>query len=101
MPGAHGCALAFVHGGDASDAPHDRDFDYLLLLAARMSEMTLMQGFTTVRDLGGPVFGLERAIHGTRRIDARTTITPSSKDPAKNFLVIMKDGMIYKNRLPK
>ena len=36
--------------------------DYLLLLAARQSETTLMQGFTTVRDLGGPVFGLKRAI---------------------------------------
>jgi imidazolonepropionase-like amidohydrolase len=36
--------------------------DYLLLLAARQFETTLMQGFTTVRDLGGPVFGLKRAI---------------------------------------
>jgi len=36
--------------------------DYLLLLAARQAETTLMQGFTTVRDLGGPVFGLKRAI---------------------------------------
>ena len=36
--------------------------DYLLLLAARLAEATLMQGFTTVRDLGGPVFGLKRAI---------------------------------------
>ena len=37
-------------------------FDYLLLLAAQQAETTLMQGFTTVRDLGGPVFGLKRAI---------------------------------------
>jgi imidazolonepropionase-like amidohydrolase len=36
--------------------------DYLLLLAARQAEATLMRGFTTVRDLGGPVFGLKRAI---------------------------------------
>jgi imidazolonepropionase-like amidohydrolase len=36
--------------------------DYLVLLAARQAETTLMQGFTTVRDLGGPVFGLKRAI---------------------------------------
>src|SRR5260370_8266104 len=35
---------------------------YLHLLAARQAEMTLMSGFTTVRDLGGPVFGLKRAI---------------------------------------
>ena len=36
--------------------------DYLLLLAARQSTATLMRGFTTIRDLGGPVFGLKRAI---------------------------------------
>jgi imidazolonepropionase-like amidohydrolase len=35
---------------------------YLHLLAARQAEATLMRGFTTVRDLGGPVFGLKRAI---------------------------------------
>jgi imidazolonepropionase-like amidohydrolase len=38
------------------------DFSYLHLLAARQAEATLMRGFTTVRDMGGPVFGLKRAI---------------------------------------
>jgi imidazolonepropionase-like amidohydrolase len=38
------------------------DTSYLQLLAARQAEATLMRGFTTVRDLGGPVFGLKRAI---------------------------------------
>src|SRR5262249_1465504 len=38
------------------------DPSYLHLLAARPAEATLMRGFTTVRDLGGPVFGLKRAI---------------------------------------
>ena len=38
------------------------DSSYLNLLAARQAEGTLMRGFTTVRDLGGPVFGLKRAI---------------------------------------
>ncbi|HYD15805.1 MAG TPA: amidohydrolase family protein, partial [Hyphomicrobium sp.] len=38
------------------------DLGYLALLAARQAEATLMRGFTTVRDLGGPVFGLKRAI---------------------------------------
>ena len=38
------------------------DSSYLHLLAARQAEATLMRGFTTVRDLGGPVFGLKRAI---------------------------------------
>ena len=35
---------------------------YLQLLAAHEAEATLMRGFTTIRDLGGPVFGLKRAI---------------------------------------
>jgi imidazolonepropionase-like amidohydrolase len=38
------------------------DPSYLHLLAARQAEATLMRGFTTVRDLGGPVFGIKRAI---------------------------------------
>ena len=39
------------------------DPNYLLqLLAARQAAATLMRGFTTVRDLGGPAFGLKRAI---------------------------------------
>lgn len=36
--------------------------DYLQLRAAREAADTLMRGFTTVRDMGGPVFGLKRAI---------------------------------------
>jgi imidazolonepropionase-like amidohydrolase len=38
------------------------DPSYLHLLAARQAEATLLRGFTTVRDCGGPVFGLKRAI---------------------------------------
>jgi imidazolonepropionase-like amidohydrolase len=38
------------------------DDSYLQLLAAHQAEATLMRGFTTVRDMGGPVFGLKRAI---------------------------------------
>ncbi|MGB7043044.1 MAG: amidohydrolase family protein [Xanthobacteraceae bacterium] len=38
------------------------DPNYLQLVAARQAQATLMRGFTTVRDLGGPVFGLKRAI---------------------------------------
>jgi imidazolonepropionase-like amidohydrolase len=36
--------------------------DYLNLLAGAAATETLMRGFTTVRDVGGPVFGLKRAI---------------------------------------
>lgn len=35
---------------------------YLQFVAAREAEATLMRGFTTIRDLGGPVFGMKRAI---------------------------------------
>jgi len=35
---------------------------YVHLLAVREAEATLMRGFTTVRDLGGPAFALKRAI---------------------------------------
>ena len=38
------------------------DPSYLHILAARQADATLMRGFTTVRDMGGPVFGLKRAI---------------------------------------
>jgi imidazolonepropionase-like amidohydrolase len=38
------------------------DIGYVNLAAGREAEATLMRGFTTVRDLGGPVFGLKRAI---------------------------------------
>ena len=38
------------------------ELSYLHLLAALQAEATLMRGFTTIRDMGGPVFGLKRAI---------------------------------------
>lgn len=38
------------------------DANYLALLAAREAEAVLQRGFTSVRDAGGPVFGLKRAI---------------------------------------
>ena len=38
------------------------DIGYLNLLAGAEAGKTLMRGFTTVRDCGGPAFGLKRAI---------------------------------------
>jgi len=38
------------------------DVGYLNLVAGAEATDTLMRGFTTVRDVGGPVFGLKRAI---------------------------------------
>ena len=40
----------------------DGDVGYLNLLGGAEAQATLMRGFTTVRDLGGPSFGLKRAI---------------------------------------
>jgi imidazolonepropionase-like amidohydrolase len=38
------------------------DVGYINLAAAREAEKTLMRGFTSVRDMAGPSFGLKRAI---------------------------------------
>lgn len=38
------------------------DIGYINLLAGQQAHKTLLQGFTTIRDAGGPVFGLKRAI---------------------------------------
>jgi imidazolonepropionase-like amidohydrolase len=38
------------------------DVGYTNLVAADEAEETLLRGFTTVRDLGGPAFGIKRAI---------------------------------------
>ncbi len=41
---------------------NDVDWMYTSIKAAKSAENFLMLGFTTVRDLGGPVFGLKRAV---------------------------------------
>ena len=38
------------------------DVGHLNLVAGAEASATLLRGFTTVRDLGGPAFGLKRAI---------------------------------------
>ncbi|AUT48604.1 amidohydrolase family protein [Achromobacter sp. AONIH1] len=38
------------------------DLGYLYLVAAKEAQRTLMRGFTSVRDAGGPAFALKRAI---------------------------------------
>ena len=40
----------------------EADVGYINLLAGAEATATLMRGFTTVRDMGGPAFGLKRAI---------------------------------------
>lgn len=41
---------------------NDANWMYTSIKAAKAAENFLMLGFTTVRDLGGPVFGLKRAV---------------------------------------
>jgi imidazolonepropionase-like amidohydrolase len=38
------------------------DVGYINLAAAKEAQATLMRGFTSIRDMGGPAFGLKRAI---------------------------------------
>jgi imidazolonepropionase-like amidohydrolase len=38
------------------------DLGYINLAAAKEGQATLMRGFTSIRDMGGPAFGLKRAI---------------------------------------
>ena len=59
------------------------DVGYIYLTAARVAEQTLMQGFTTVRDAGGPSFALKRAsdegiVHGPRIYPSGAMISQTS-----------------------
>lgn len=59
------------------------DVGYLNLVAGAEAKDTLLRGFTTVRDLGGPAFGLKRAIDegiavGPRIYPAGAVITVTS-----------------------
>jgi imidazolonepropionase-like amidohydrolase len=38
------------------------DLGYINFVAAKEAQATLMRGFTSIRDMGGPAFGLKRAI---------------------------------------
>lgn len=51
------------------------DFSYIQALAIAEAKATVLRGFTTVRDMGGPVFGLKRAID--ERITCGPRIYPS------------------------
>jgi imidazolonepropionase-like amidohydrolase len=62
------------------------DVGYINLMAGAEATDTLMRGFTTVRDLGGPVFGLKRASTkgswSARESIHRVPSSPSSVDTA-------------------
>jgi imidazolonepropionase-like amidohydrolase len=62
MPGLIDAHWHAMFAGLSPLDPMANDPGYSSLAAAAQANATLMRGFTTVRDLGGPVFPLKRAI---------------------------------------
>lgn len=77
------------------------DVGYLYLAAAAEAERTLLRGFTTVRDLGGPSFALKQAIDqglvsGPRIYPSGATVsqTAGHGDFRMRYEVPRTDGML-------
>ncbi len=62
MPGLIGAHWHTIFAGLPISALLAADVGYVLLAASAEARRTLMRGFTTVRDLGGPSFALKQAI---------------------------------------
>jgi len=62
MPGLIDVHTHLAINASMSLIESDFTLDYVALRSAEVARRTLMDGFTSVRDLGGPVFGLKRAI---------------------------------------
>ena len=62
MPGMIDAHWHTIFAGLPIPALMASDIGYILLAASAEAKRTLMRGFTTVRDLGGPAFALKRAI---------------------------------------
>ena len=62
MPGLIDAHWHSILAGISQIAAMTADIPYVHLVAAQEAERTLMRGFTTVRDVGGPSFALKRAI---------------------------------------
>ena len=62
MPGLIDAHWHSLYAGTGFVTALTGDVGYLNLVASKAAEATLMSGFTTVRDMGGPAFGLKRAI---------------------------------------
>jgi imidazolonepropionase-like amidohydrolase len=82
MPGLIDAHWHAMFAGLSPADPMANDPGYTSLVAAAQATATLMRGFTTVRDLGGPVFPLKRAIDeglvvGPRIYPAGAMITTS------------------------
>lgn len=61
-PGLIDCHWHATLVGISQIAALTQDIGWVHLMAGREAGATLMRGFTTVRDTGGPVFGLKQAI---------------------------------------
>lgn len=62
MPGLIDAHAHVMLAGLSEAALLTTEIGFVNIAAARAAETLLMRGFTSVRDLGGPVFGLKRAI---------------------------------------
>ncbi len=62
MPGMIDAHWHTIFAGVPISALLANDIGYILLAASAEAKRTLMRGFTTVRDLGGPSFALKQAI---------------------------------------
>ncbi|MCP8895865.1 amidohydrolase family protein [Shinella daejeonensis] len=62
MPGMIDAHWHSILAGISQMAAMTADIPYIHLVAAQQAERTVLRGFTTVRDVGGPSFALKRAI---------------------------------------
>lgn len=62
MPGMIDAHWHSILAGISQIAAMTADVPYVHLVAAQEAERTVLRGFTTVRDVGGPSFALKRAI---------------------------------------
>ena len=62
MPGMIDAHWHSILAGVSQMTAMTADIPYIHLVAAQQAELTVLRGFTTIRDVGGPAFALKRAI---------------------------------------
>lgn len=62
IPGLSDAHLHLMFNTSMKDAYNNAHWAYIAARAAKNAENFLMEGFTTIRDMGGPVFGIKQAI---------------------------------------
>lgn len=62
MPGLIDAHTHLMFAGITQQTIMMSDIGFINLVAGKTAEQTLLRGFTSVRDMGGPVFGLKQAI---------------------------------------